>query len=169
MRLPSFLTSYLKTLAHNYINKNSPDFIIGGREDPYILRWFVVPKNRFFKIYLHQQVRDDDDRALHDHPWFNVSIILENGYEEYVPVSKSKPNGPSYAISRREGSVIARLPAQAHRLALRCIPDGKVEHSLSLFLMGPNVREWGFWCPKGWKPWYEFTDESSSRVGKGCE
>jgi hypothetical protein len=45
-----------------------PDFVIGG-DSPYMLRWWIIPRNKFFNIYLHRFLRSDDDRALHDHPW----------------------------------------------------------------------------------------------------
>ena len=61
----------------------APDFIIGGAEDAYMLRWWVIPRNRWFNIYLHKILRDDDPRALHDHPWWNISIVLKGGYLEW--------------------------------------------------------------------------------------
>jgi hypothetical protein len=42
----------------------APDFIIGGAERPYMLRWFLLPRNEVFNIYYHRILRDDDDRAL---------------------------------------------------------------------------------------------------------
>lgn len=30
----------------------APDFIIGGRENPYLLRWFVIPRNPLCNIYV---------------------------------------------------------------------------------------------------------------------
>lgn len=68
------------------------DFIIGGAENPYIYRWWVIPRNTIFNIYLHKIVRDDDDRALHDHPWVNCSIILKGRYVEVTP--RGRPHTP---------------------------------------------------------------------------
>lgn len=34
---------------------------------------------------VHKVMRSDHDRALHDHPWHNASIVLEGGYWEVVP------------------------------------------------------------------------------------
>ena len=42
-----------------------PDRIIGGKDNPYLLRWHVVPRNPQQNIYLHHFLRSDDDRALH--------------------------------------------------------------------------------------------------------
>jgi hypothetical protein len=58
------------------VTRRAPDFLIGGADDPYIRRWWVIPRNRWFNVYLHQFLRSDDDRALHDHPWANCSILL---------------------------------------------------------------------------------------------
>ena len=134
-----------------------PDFVIGEPDAPYMLRWYVIPKNRYFNIYLHKVLRDDDDRALHDHPWFNLSIILRGGYIEYLSDRRPKV--------RRPGQIIFRRPERAHRLALRA---GRP--SWSLFLTGPHRRTWGFYCPKGWVPWKEFVDlrEGGNKRGAGC-
>ncbi|SID67872.1 Protein of uncharacterised function (DUF550) [Mycobacteroides abscessus subsp. abscessus] len=50
-------------------------------EAPYLLRWYVIPRNRWLNIYLHKFLRDDDDRALHDHPWWFVSLMLWGQYK----------------------------------------------------------------------------------------
>ena len=41
-----------------------PDFVIGRPGKPYLLRWWVIQRNRWFNIYLHQILENDDDRAL---------------------------------------------------------------------------------------------------------
>lgn len=61
-----------------------PDFIVGGKDAPYLRRWWVIPRNRFFNIYLHNIIRDDDDHALHDHPWHWCSIHLRGAYYEIL-------------------------------------------------------------------------------------
>ena len=42
-----------------------PHMVIGGAEDPYLLRWYLIPRNPFVNVYLHKFLRSDDDRALH--------------------------------------------------------------------------------------------------------
>ncbi len=142
-----------------------PDFVIGGADSPYMRRWWVIPRNRFFNIYLHNIVRDDDDRALHDHPWWNLSIVLRGGYWEYVPISPLEPAGATIGSWRGVGSFVLRRPTAAHRLALMTGAS-----CWSLFITGPNVRTWGFHCPKGWVPWQQFcAPGDSSQIGRGCE
>src|SRR5271156_1916144 len=67
----------------DYDAKRPPDFIVGGKEFPYMRRWWIIPRNRVFNIYLHHFLRSDDDRALHDHPSWNISFILEGAYTEW--------------------------------------------------------------------------------------
>ena len=131
-----------------------PDFVIGTPESPYMRRWWVIPRNRIFNVYLHNIVRGDDDRALHDHPWWNVSILLRGHYREVTP------RGTFY---RGRGSIILRHAVSAHRLEV----DGP---TWSLFITGPNVRTWGFHCPKGWVPWQQFcAPGDSAQIGRGCD
>lgn len=144
-----------------------PHFVIGKPGSPYIRRWWVIPRNRLFNIYLHEILRSDDDRALHDHPWVNVSIVLAGGYWEVVPQhapSFSWPVPPASRFWRGRGSIVWRRPTAAHRLE---IEEGS--RSWSLFITGPNVRDWGFWCPRGWKKWTDFVDMTNTgAVGPGC-
>lgn len=131
----------------------APDFVIG---DPaYLRRWWIIPRNEHQNVYLHHGLRDDDDRALHDHPWDNVSYLLIGRYREITP------NG---AVIREAGSIVHRKATDAHRLELI---DG--EPFVSLFFTGPKVRDWGFLCPQGWRHWRDFTGgEHGELVGKGC-
>lgn len=165
--------------------KREPDLIIGGKENPYMLRWWIIPKNPIFNIYLHKFLRSDDDRALHDHPWlFNCSILLKGEYLEIVPENKKKwPEDLSTkAVWRRAVGVYFRPGIAPHRVQLfrKWIPSKTVfkgmrlaqeEPVWTIFITGPRIREWGFYCPKGWVLWTKFTNNSGneSTVGKGCD
>lgn len=148
-----------------------PDFVIGGIWQPYLLRWFVIPRNKVFNVYLHCILRSDDDRALHDHPWWNLSIILSGSYREVMPDFTGAPTiftriADLATRSRvlRPGSVRLRAPSDSHRLE---VVDGPV---WTLFITGPRVREWGFHCPQGWKHWRLFTNpRDSGQIGPGCD
>jgi NTP pyrophosphatase (non-canonical NTP hydrolase) len=130
-----------------------PDFIIG---DNYLRRWWVVPRNQWCNVYLHEILRSDDDRALHDHPWANSSFVIEGGYIEHLPAGDRRNCKP--------GSIVHREAEQRHRLE---ITDGG--RAVSLFITGPKIREWGFDCPQGWRHWKEFVNaENPGLPGKGC-
>lgn len=132
-----------------------PSKIIGG---DYLFRWHLVPRNRFLNVYLHKFQRSDDDRALHDHPWWSVSILLRGSYREHFK-DGSKLRLPV--------SVFGRRAVTAHRIE---VVDGPV---WTLFITGPRVRDWGFHCPRGWRHWkaftsYELTGDSTG-IGRGCD
>lgn len=135
----------------------APDFIVGTAADPYLRRWFVIPRNRWFNVYLHQFCRSDDPRALHDHPWANVSILLRGLYLEVTPDG---------TFLRSPFRPVVRRASALHRVEL--IGGQPV---WSLFITGPVVREWGFACPRGWRHWKEFVTQrpGGNEVGPGCE
>lgn len=161
MKLPkilvSFLYSHLKPRLHT-----EPDFVIGEIEDPYLLRWWLIPKNNRCGAYLHNFRRSDDDRALHDHPWWNCSILLRGSYYEHTPKGK---------FLRTTGYVYFRKATDSHRVELLKDEHGKELSVVTLFLTGRKVREWGFHCPQGWRYWEEYVSvrEGGNAVGRGCE
>ena len=128
------------------------DFVIGN---DYLRRWWVIPRNPWCNVYLHDIRKSDDDRAFHDHPWTNWSFLIEGGYIEHTPMG---------SFERKAGDFVMRGANQFHRLE---VPEGG--SAISLFITGPKVREWGFACPQGWVHWKDFTDENdSSQTGRGC-
>lgn len=141
-------------------DRRPPDSIIRGVDSPYMRRWFVIPRNRFFNVYLHHFLRSDDDRALHDHPWWNLSIILEGRYVEHT----IDAGGINRKVVRYAGDLKFRSASAAHRIEL---DDGPC---WTLFITGPRLRAWGFHCPDvGWVPWQKFTaPDDSGSIGRGC-
>ena len=129
-----------------------PDLYIGGKENPYLIRW-VLLRSFGFQLALHKICRSDDDRALHDHVGDNLSIILKGEYTEM-------PERQVYGA----GNVVFRKAEKAHRLVLN---DGQTVWTL--WLRWPHRREWGFWCPQGWRHWKQFVDPTNTgKVGPGC-
>ena len=165
----------VRSLLTKLIGGREPDLFIGGRDKPYLLRWYVIPRNKFFNIYYHRFMQSDTAEALHDHPWlFNMSYLLLGEYTEFVPL-----NGEpllSTPILRNEGAIKFRWGKSPHRVELyrrakAVAPDDDVTPITitnieipvdTLFITGPIVRKWGFYCPKGWKPWEQFLDRYDS-------
>lgn len=151
---------WLKTLL-----SGRPHFYIGGTERPYMLRWFLLPRNRWCNVYLHKFCRDDDDRAMHDHPWWFISIMLRGQYIEH----HTGEVFPDARTIRYPGSVMLRPAAWRHRVELPKREDGSAIPCWTLIITGPKVREWGFWCPKGFVPWRQFVDvRDPGAIGPGC-
>ena len=135
----------------------------------YLLRWHLIPRNRFFNIYLHKFIGDDDDRALHDHPWHSFSILLKGRlleYHEATPMQRfingSYRNFPE--LRRFVPRFCYRSAISTHRLELL----DKTKPAWTLFITGPHVREWGFHCSKGWQHWSTMTTEKGETIG-GCD
>jgi hypothetical protein len=161
------------------IAEQEPDEIIGRNirsrkrdghvpvEKAFLKRWYVIPKNHWFNIYLHCFVADDDDRALHDHPWINASLLLAGFYVEHT----IDAGGVHKRMVYHAGDFKFRWPWAAHRVEL---VESTVGHSLtgvsmsfmpkkqpcwSLFITGPKQRDWGFHCPGEWRSHDRFANE----------
>jgi hypothetical protein len=175
MKLPGFITRWLIDRAVAVKLARQPDFIIGGADNPYLRRWYLTPwsnwprgsqatgfmdrlRRRLPNVYLHEVLRSDDDRALHDHPWWNLSIILLGYYFEHTIAA----GGVNRAATRISGDLKLRAPRAAHRLEV-------LEPCTTLFITGPKVRDWGFHCPQGWRPWQQFVAaDNPGKPGRGC-
>lgn len=163
MKVPNFVLRYAQRKADRIMDQRQPDFYIGGKEDPYMIRWWVIPRNKWFNIYLHKILKSDRDEALHDHPWINVSLLVRGRYEE-VTIAEG---GVHCVDPLSEGELRARGPKSAHRL----VRPPEVEEIVTFFFTGPVWRHWGFHCERGWRHWKDFVgfrDEHSNIVGRGC-
>lgn len=129
--------------------------VIGPPDSPYLTRLRIV-STPLFGVYLHRLHRPDAERDLHDHPWAFATLVIRGSYmEEFHP----DPRQPTARVGRgqirrawRRWS-IHRMPlGVAHRI----IAVGN--DATTLLLVGPKVRQWGFWTRDGWVPWdcYEY-------------
>jgi hypothetical protein len=143
-----------------------PHQVIGGPDDPYMLRWYLIPRNPLLNVYLHKFLRSDDDRALHDHPWWFVSLILRGGYLEISETAK----GTTTAITRIApdwthpwvhrglgwSALVYRRATYRHRVQLirgemsarGSRPTAHEVPAWTLIITGRRVRTWGFWCKR---------------------
>lgn len=119
------------------------DVYFGG--SVYMRRWKFLPEwMPGFRV--HNIVRSDVDRELHDHPFTFVSIILCGGYFEHTADGKRTWYGV--------GSVVVRSAETFHRLEL---PEGST--AWTLVFRGRYRRVWGFLTPHGWQDWRAFIAE----------
>jgi hypothetical protein len=119
----------LKLFEKNVISANSP---LG----PLLIRYIIfrIPQ---FGIYIHKLCRDDNDRALHDHPWPFTSFIMKGGYFEYTPATAWYPEGEKKYYGRF--SFLRRPAKWIHRFELVERP------TWTLVFVGRRCRKWGFW------------------------
>lgn len=171
--------------------RREPDFVIGGPDRPYLLRWWLFPWRAWVErsksspsrlvraggralallpnAYLHRFCRSDDDRALHDHPWlFNASWLLRGRYIEWV--FSDGPGSAPRAEFRRPYDLVFRWGKAPHRVELLSDGWGGEAPVWTLFITGPNVREWGFYCDRGFVHWKAFTAANDKgQIGRGCD
>jgi hypothetical protein len=161
-------------------------------DENYLTRYHIIPRNKYFNVYLHQFLGSDLDKALHDHPWYSVSVILKGTYKEVVPIdpvawSNNTDRRVKY-IYRTPGSLIFRAPNSIHRIEL-LVDTSKPKNTLgnkylksnetvvngtelpvwTLFITGPVLRSWGFWCPQGFVDNKIFLTPDGLSVGQGCD
>ena len=114
---------------------------VGPPDNPLMTRFYVIPKNPIFNIYLHH-IHRSDEGDLHDHRAANISVILRGRYYEQR-FSVRPVEGRAYP--RLKVMVIERLcprfrwAGTPHRLILL---HGEV---WSLFVKFPHTRNWGFY------------------------
>ncbi|MEM7061387.1 MAG: hypothetical protein AAF557_27735 [Pseudomonadota bacterium] len=138
----------------------APDFVIGDVRDPYMQRWWLIPRNRFVNVYLHHIRHDDDDRALHDHPWPSVSFLVQGRIGEFY-----RRRGADRYREARKWWPVFRSTRFAHRLVL----PKQGQSAWTLFITGPRLRDWGFHCPKDWVPSRQFVEpDRPGEIGRGC-
>lgn len=151
----------LKSLAKLF--KREPDLVFHNKNGEYLRRWYIVPRNTFSNVMLHRFVGDDDDRAMHDHPWWSASFVLKGCYWEWTI-----RNGQKVMIKRKASwRPILRDGQTPHRIILD--RPGK-QSCWTLFLTGPRFRSWGFHCPQEWRHWRDFVSpDDRGTIGRGCD
>lgn len=134
--------------------------------------WLYRELTRRLAVRAHTILRSDIDRALHDHPWWSLSVVLTGGYWEVrEPNAACRYQPETYALLLRElpglstrkaiaietarrfnihwrapGSVVLRRARTAHRLVLpQCNGARRAPiPARTLFVMGRKTNAWGF-------------------------
>lgn len=115
--------------------------------------WLVKPSRWTFGcgIRVHHILRSDNDRDMHTHPWWNLSLILRGVYWEVMPAKKDEPgayyggyvnlNEPFKMKQRKVGDLVFRRRTARHKLMLFRGPVW------TFFVTGPETRDaspWGY-------------------------
>lgn len=118
----------------------------------YMRRW--IWKTPWGTLRLHNILRSDDDRHLHDHPFDFTSFLLSGGYTEETPRGEHPKGGFAWqpGFDRKDPrerrwwprfSIVRKRAEQCHRLIL--------DRPLWTFVVsGLKRRSWGFHTEKGW-------------------
>ena len=124
--------------------------------EPYLERYYLFLKDRKrfpFNVFLHKFLKSDPD-DVHDHPWPYATIILKGGYWEWIPqFDDTGAKICEIAKWRGPGHFRTSSATSYHRVEL----DPSVE-CWTLFMPGPQTREWGFLTRRGWIQHEQYLD-----------
>ena len=124
--------------------------IVMDRQDnePYLERYYIFLKDRKrfpFNVFLHKFLKGDPD-DVHDHPWPYATLILAGGYYEWIP-QFTEDGKLNCEVRKWRGPGHFRIcsPNSYHRIELK---EGVT--AWTLFMPGPQNREWGFLVKNKW-------------------
>jgi hypothetical protein len=132
------------------MNQHTPDTkigfrheFIGNQECPYMERWLLQLGK--FSLRLHHWIASDDDRHLHDHPWWFITFVLKGGYTDVYDPRFEMGSDRRYKDRLKRGSLRYRPAHHTHTVQVN-------EGGCWTFLLtGPKIRDWGFWVNGVWK------------------
>ena len=117
-------------------------------DEPLLTRYYLFLKDRKhfpFNVFLHCFHKSDPD-DVHDHPWPYATLILKGGYYEWTPMFDSKGKMIAEICTWRGPGHFRICGANSyHRIEL----DPNVT-AWTLFMPGPQKREWGFLVKDKW-------------------
>ena len=142
----------IKSKFFSFLENHDRKRIIMDRADdePYLERYYVFLKDRTwfpFNVFIHKFLKSDPD-DVHDHPWPYATLILKGGYWEWTPIFNT--DGEKIAEKckwRGPGSFRICSANSYHRIEL----DPEVT-AWTMFMPGPQKREWGFLVNNKWIP-----------------
>jgi len=140
----------IKDLSLNWLERHDRKRIIMDRVDnePYLERYYIFLKDRKtfpFNVFLHKFLKGDPD-DVHDHPWNYFTIILAGGYYEWIAqFNEDGTKSCEVRIWRGPGSFRFGNTHTFHRIELK---EGVTPWTL--FMPGPQRREWGFLVKNKW-------------------
>jgi hypothetical protein len=114
-------------------------FLVGRQDNPLLKRWRLV-QTPWFGVYVHHLYREDLDPVPHDHPWSFVRMVVRGGYGEH---HLSDPARGRVVVRAQRRWRLGWFPTtHAHRVVV--VKPGTV----SVVIVGPKRRAWGFWTPE---------------------
>jgi hypothetical protein len=116
--------------------------------EPLLERYYVFLKDRKwfpFNIFIHK-FHKSDPGDVHDHPWPYFTLILRGGYWEWIPQFNADGIKTCEIGKWRSPGHFRFCSAKSfHRIEL----DPTVE-CWTMFMPGPQKREWGFLVNNKW-------------------
>lgn len=140
----------IKSKFLNFLERHGRKRVVLDRQnnEPYLERYYLFLKDRKkfpFNIFLHKFLKSDPDE-VHDHPWPYATLILKGGYYEWTPVFNDDDKMIGEICTWRGPGHFRICNAKSfHRIELD--PDVT---AWTLFMPGPQQRDWGFLVKNKW-------------------
>ena len=139
----------IKDLSLNWLEQHDRKRIIMDRQcnEPLLTRYYLFLKDRTwfpFNLFLHK-FHKGDPGDVHDHPWPYATLILAGGYYEYTPVMSFGEMIGETKHWRGPGHFRICSAFSYHRIELKAGVT-----PWTLFMPGPQTREWGFLVNNRW-------------------
>lgn len=123
---------------------HSPDGpweLIGPTECPIMWRRTLI-SGKLGKLLVHRFMPNASDKDCHDHPRSFVTLVLRGGYDDVQPDGTvDHVYAPAIRYRRAEHAHITKVG-----------PDG----ALTVVVMGPLRRAWGFFREGRWFDWRSY-------------
>ena len=129
--------------------------------EPYLERYYLFlkdPKKFPFNVFLHKFLKSDPD-DVHDHPWSYATVILKGGYYEWTP---------QFDAAGKKIGEMARWCGPGHFRICSARSFHRIELDPSvtcwtLFMPGPQQRDWGFLTQGKWIQHEEYLNSRAAR------
>ena len=129
-------------------------------DEPLLTRYYLFLKDRKwfpFNVFLHK-FHKGDPGDVHDHPWPYATLILKGGYYEWTPIFNYDGKKIAERCAwRGPGHFRICSASSFHRIEL----DPAVT-TWTLFMPGPQKREWGFLVNNKWIHNEKYLEERAS-------
>ena len=124
-----------------------PSLVVKGGQ---LTRWHLLPRNKWFNLYLHKITRKDSHAHPHDHPWDNITYVLKGWYAEEI-------RGSSQGRLNYQGDRVERKAHEAHSIDMV-----SYQSCWTLFVAFKRKREWGFWVGEKWVHWEDYVQPNNT-------
>jgi hypothetical protein len=155
--------SFLSKFFLNKLDQMGRKRIVLDRSsnEPYLERYYIFLKDREkfpFNAFIHKFLKSDPD-DVHDHPWPYFTLILKGGYWEWIPqFNEQGEKVNELAKWRGPGHFRVCKATSYHRIEL----DPSIT-AWTLFMPGPQQREWGFLKSNKWIHNEKYIEEKSKK------
>jgi hypothetical protein len=154
----------IKGYVLNWLEQHDRKRVVLDRQsqEPYLERYYLFLKDRKkfpFNVFLHKFLKGDPGDP-HDHPWPYATLILKGGYWEWTPLFSADGKMVGETCQWRGAGHFRVCSSKSyHRIELE---EGVTPWTL--FMPGPQLREWGFLVKNKWIPNNDYIDSRSKHA-----